>query len=174
MGGALLASVDELIWCLQATESKPTNEPTPPMSAAPSGQVPTSAASGKPTSPTRNLWQDAFDKLDQERQTTLRNMGFDKNKTPGPGEHITRDLVATVNERQEEWQKKRWYFKKDGKKIYPREYTTEIIGWLEAAGNIAIQFAPPQAGLPWDLVKSLMKVSYYMAWQTFDWNLTVH
>ncbi|KAL4957602.1 hypothetical protein BDW69DRAFT_155926 [Aspergillus filifer] len=35
-----------------------------------------------------------------------------------------------------------------GKDIVLRDYTTSIIGWLEKAGDIAIQFAPLRSACP--------------------------
>lgn len=69
------------------------------------------------------------------------------------------DLVSEVNKKQEECEKKFWHVNINAEKIVLREYTTQILGWLEKAGDIAVQFAPPQASLPWSVVKSMMKVS---------------
>jgi hypothetical protein len=69
------------------------------------------------------------------------------------------DVIGAVNQKQEECEDKFWKVEIGGKDIVLRDYTTSIVGWLEKAGDIAIQSAPPQASLPWDMVKSLMKVS---------------
>lgn len=70
------------------------------------------------------------------------------------------DLVGLVNKKQEECEKKFWRVSIGDNDIVLRNYTTKIVGWLEKAGDIAIQFAPPQASMPWSVVKSLMQVGF--------------
>ncbi|KAJ5090117.1 NACHT nucleoside triphosphatase [Penicillium argentinense] len=67
-------------------------------------------------------------------------------------------LASEAKKKQEECEEKFWHVNVGGEKIVLREYTTSIVGWLTKAGDIAVQFAPPQASLPWDLVKSLMQI----------------
>jgi hypothetical protein len=102
-------------------------------------------------------WQEAFERLSGDKQEILKGMGFDKPKSANVASTIT-DLIDAVNAKQEECENKFWRVTVGGKEIVFRDYTTSILGWLEKAGDIAIQFAPPQASLPWDLVKSLMQV----------------
>jgi hypothetical protein len=35
----------------------------------------------------------------------------------------------------------------------------QIVDWLGKAGDIAVQFAPPQAAIPWSVIKSVMQVT---------------
>lgn len=130
---------------------EPAKEPRKPEAEA-------EAAEAAPDAPVVDRWQDAFKGLSEDKQKTLTEMGFHKPKSANVKSTIT-DLVNSVNERQTECEKKFWHAKIAGKDIVFREYTTSILSWLEKAGDIAIQFAPPQASLPWDLVKSLMQVS---------------
>jgi hypothetical protein len=118
--------------------------------------LPDSEPEGKP--PIVDRWQQAFDSLPEDKQKLLRELGFDKPKSANVASSIT-ELIDAVNEKQEECERKFWKLNVGGKEIVFRDYTTSIVGWLEKAGDIAIQFAPPQASLPWDLIKSLMKVS---------------
>lgn len=74
-------------------------------------------------------------------------------------ESTIQDLVGVVNQRQEECEKKFWKVSVGGEDIVLRNYTTQIVGWLEKAGDIAVQFAPPQASVPWGILKSVMQVS---------------
>ncbi|GFF21989.1 isoform 2 of ankyrin repeat domain-containing protein 50 [Aspergillus udagawae] len=107
--------------------------------------------------PVKDRWRDAFSQLPPAKQAVLKEMGFGNPKS-GSMESSIKDLVGEVNRKQEECMKKFWHVNVGGKKIVLREYTTQIVGWLEKAGDIAVQFAPPQASLPWDLVKSMMKI----------------
>ena len=69
------------------------------------------------------------------------------------------DMMEIVKQKQEQVEKKFWRVSIGDKDIVLRNYTTKIVGWLEKAGDIAVQFAPPQASLPWSLLKSIMQVS---------------
>ncbi|KAL2848401.1 ankyrin repeat-containing domain protein [Aspergillus pseudoustus] len=107
--------------------------------------------------PLVDRWQQAFENLPEDKQKTLTEMGFDKPRSASVASNIT-ELIDAVNAKQEECEKKFWKITVGGKEIVFRDYTTSIVGWLEKAGDIAIQFAPPQASLPWDLIKSLMQI----------------
>lgn len=85
-------------------------------------------------------------------------MGFDKLNSGAMASNID-DLVDLVSKKQEECESKFWRVSIGGENVVLRDYTTSIIAWLEKAGDIAIQFAPPQASLPWSLIKSAMQVS---------------
>lgn len=108
--------------------------------------------------PLKDLWQDALQRLPQAKQDTLKKRGFDKLSSGSMASNV-KDLVGLVNKKQEECESKFWRVSVGGEDVVLRDYTTSIIGWLEKAGEIAIQFAPPQASLPWSLIKSVMQVS---------------
>lgn len=40
-----------------------------------------------------------------------------------------------------------------------RAYIADVVGFLTMAGDVAINFAPTQAGAPWAAVKAVLKVS---------------
>jgi hypothetical protein len=123
-----------------------------------SSDVPGEESSEKKQTPgPKDRWREAFNGLSEENQKALKKLGF-SDRDPGPTGSSIKDLIGTVREKQEACEDKFLKTTIGGKEIVFREYTTEIIGWLEKAGDIAIQFAPPQASLPWDLVKNLMKV----------------
>lgn len=124
----------------------------------------------KQTPAPKGRWRDAFEQLSEEKREILKEMGFKCDSM----ESSIKDLVDTVDEKQKGCQDKFWQVKCGDKEIIFREYTDQIIGWLEKAGDIAIQFAPPQAGLPWDLVKNLMKVgnSLISSPHALNWKLT--
>lgn len=138
-----------------------TVEKPSPQEPAGKPQRPDAEPDTAPDASVVDRWQDAFKGLSEDKQKTLAKMGFHKPKSANVKSTIT-ELVNNVNERQTECEKKFWHVKIGGKDIVLREYTTSIIGWLEKAGDIAVQFAPPQASLPWDVIKSLMQVSIDM------------
>ncbi|KAM0712300.1 hypothetical protein Q7P37_011395 [Cladosporium fusiforme] len=107
----------------------------------------------------KNLWQQAFDQLEPHIQVVLREHGFDGSGTPQGAKQSSDELIKKVNEKQEQVQEKQWGFPYKGKKVVFREYTTDIIGWLTKAGDIAVQFSPPQAAVPWGVLKGLMNIA---------------
>jgi hypothetical protein len=113
-------------------------------------------------------WQEAFTCLPDDTQKILKEMGFNEAKSANATSSID-DLITTVNQKQEECEGKFWKVRIGGKDIVFRDYTTNIVGWLEKAGDVAIQFAPPQASLPWDMIKSLMKVSGRCSSAAYEW-----
>ncbi|KAL2783157.1 ankyrin repeat-containing domain protein [Aspergillus keveii] len=153
-----------------AAHPKPNGVSQAPPAATPVAKVPSSVEKPSPQeqSPEKqpkaqqklaivDRWQEAFNSLPENKQKTLRDLGFDKPKSGNVASNIT-ELIDAVNEKQEECEKKFWKVNVGGKDIVFRDYTTSIVGWLEKAGDVAIQFAPPQASLPWDMIKSLMKI----------------
>jgi hypothetical protein len=137
---------------------KPSDDSNPPPSKKPetSEEGPGHESGEKQSLAPRDRWLDAFNQLPPAKQSTLKGMGFGASKSEN--QSSIKDLVKEVNEKQKECEKKFWHVNLFGEKIVLREYTTKIIGWLEKAGDVAVQFAPPQVSLPWDCVKSLMKV----------------
>ncbi|RDW79331.1 uncharacterized protein DSM5745_06183 [Aspergillus mulundensis] len=111
----------------------------------------------KSATPIVDRWREAFNILPADKQKILKDLGFDRPQSDSVASSIG-DLITAVNEKQEECERKFWKVRVGDEDIVLREYTTSIVGWLEKAGDIAIQFAPPQASLPWDMIKSLMKI----------------
>lgn len=88
-------------------------------------------------------------------------MGFNKETAQSASvESSIDDLVRVVNKRQDECEKKFWKVKVGDEEIVLRNYTNKIVDWLEKAGDIAVQFAPPQAAIPWAVIKSAMQASF--------------
>ncbi|KAJ5105004.1 hypothetical protein NUU61_002351 [Penicillium alfredii] len=146
-------------------DNKPNDQSTVHSGQAASGQLDGGAPSKEPEKESpkeekkdekKNRWLQAFEQLSESKQEALKKMGFGN-----PNSDIESSLAEVTNsveEKQKECEGKFWKAKIGGKEIVFREYTEQIVGWVEKAGDIAINFAPPQAGLPWDLVKSLMKI----------------
>ena len=107
----------------------------------------------------KDLWVEALNSLPESKQEMLKKMGFNQSsaQSESVGSSIE-DLVVVVNQRQEECEKKFWKVKVGGEEIVLRSYTNNIVDWLGKAGDIAVQFAPPQAALPWSVIKSVMQV----------------
>jgi hypothetical protein len=72
-------------------------------------------------------------------------------------EHID-ELLELTKKRQDECEKKFWKFQVGDHEIVLRDYAVRIVSCLKTVGDIAIQFAPPQAGVAWSAVKVVMQV----------------
>ncbi|CAI7595617.1 unnamed protein product [Penicillium glandicola] len=154
------------------TKPDPQNGPKVPYTDIPSGQLGSAAPSKEPLTkpevtskqpstqedpPKRDLWRNAFNQLPEAKQEVLKGMGFGNSRSGSEGSPV-KDLVDDVKRKEKECEAKFWYVNVGGEQKRVRDYTTPIVDWLEKAGDIAVQFAPPQASLPWDLIKSLMKI----------------
>lgn len=139
----------------RAPEPEPTKEPAP--ESKPEPELEPESEPAKNETPLVDRWQEAFTSLPDDTQKILKEMGFNEAKSANATSSIS-DLITAVNQKQEECEGKFWKVKIGGKDIVFRDYTTNIVGWLEKAGDVAIHFAPPQASLPWDMIKSLMKI----------------
>jgi ankyrin repeat domain-containing protein 50 len=109
----------------------------------------------------RDLWREALEKLPESTQEKLKPNNDQKSQQ----EHI-QDLLKITKERQKECESKFLKFSVGKHEIIVRDYSVKIVGWLQKAGDIAIQFAPPQASMPWSIVKQVMQVRTK---PTFSW-----
>lgn len=125
--------------------------------AAGSGLVSLRDTSANRSSPEVNLWKQAFSSLEPDKKDILHALGFDKNSGT-PVSDIS-DLVQAVNDKQKQVEEKQWGLTVKGERVVFRRYTQQIVGWLTKAGDIAVQFAPPQANVPWAVLKGLMKLT---------------
>ncbi|KAJ5842111.1 hypothetical protein N7534_011941 [Penicillium rubens] len=148
----------------QGNVAKPQPVPVP---AAPAAKLPPVESTElpaeekpaeKPDAP-KDLWVEALNSLPESKQEALKKMGFNQsNAQSGSVESSIEDLVGVVSQRQEECENKFWKVKFNGEEIVLRNYTNNIVDWLGKAGDIAVQFAPPQAAIPWSVIKSVMQI----------------
>lgn len=75
----------------------------------------------------------ALKQLPPAKQEKLKSLGLDKLNS-GSVETEIDELVAVVNKKQEEVEKKFWRVSVGDNDIVLRNYTTKIVGWLEKAG----------------------------------------
>jgi len=113
-----------------------------------------------PLPPPRDLWRDAFDKLPKGTQQEIGTRYFDQKSQR---EHI-HELLEVTKARQEECENKFWKFRVGGHEIVIRDYAVRIVDCLQKIGDIAIQFAPPQASVPWSIVKIVLQVCHLLCW----------
>jgi hypothetical protein len=84
-------------------------------------------------------------------------IGFDSSIKP-------QDLLNAVQEKQNEFAGKQWGFRRDSNNtIKVPDILAKITKWIErfiAVGDVAIQYDPGHAALPWAAVRFILKVSY--------------
>lgn len=102
----------------------------------------------------RDLWREALKKLPKQTQQKL-NMGEAEQK---PYSQQIDELLKVAKTRQEECEKNYWKFPVGNREIVLRDYAVKIISSLQQVGDIAIQFAPPQASIAWSTVKIVLQV----------------
>lgn len=100
------------------------------------------------------LWLKAFKKSPDDIQAKLKIMDADQKS---PREQID-DITKATKTKQEECEAKFWKFNVGKHEIVLRDYAIRIVGSLATIGDVAIQFAPPQASIAWSAVKAVMQV----------------
>ncbi|AEO64672.1 uncharacterized protein THITE_74764 [Thermothielavioides terrestris NRRL 8126] len=103
----------------------------------------------------RDLWLEAFEKLPKDTQRQLQR----DNATQGPHNQQIQELLNLVKKKQEECERKFWRLRVGDHEIVLRDYAATIVGCWQKIGDIAIQFAPPQASIPWSAVKALLQIT---------------
>lgn len=109
--------------------------------------------------PPESLWSKAFERSSKETKKWIREHSLDLSEQAKPEDHI-RDITRLIESNT-------LCTDKDGnskidinyQKIVFREYIADVAAFLTMAGDIAINFAPPQASAPWAIAKAMLKVS---------------
>ncbi|KAL6822770.1 hypothetical protein J3E69DRAFT_367448 [Trichoderma sp. SZMC 28015] len=100
-----------------------------------------------------SLWKEAFLQANDETQRWIRNNGLDLLE-----QAKSEDLINLMNELLLEEKSSPSKIEIGNQRIVPREYISDIIRFLTMAGDVAINFAPPQASAPWAVAKALLKI----------------
>lgn len=101
-----------------------------------------------------DLWQKAFEALDDELRGTL-----DFNTSSKI--NIVAETLVTAQEKRRLCQRKHWKVTINGKTIVLRDVVEKIIEWLDhfkAIGDVGSQYDPTHAALPWAGVRFVLKV----------------
>jgi ankyrin repeat domain-containing protein 50 len=102
----------------------------------------------------RDLWADALQKLSDEDKTVLQSSSA--SKLDG-----LEDLCAAAKRKRDECDNRRWKFELNGRQIILRDVAEKIIIWInkfQEIGDIAVNFDPVHAALPWAGVRFLLQV----------------
>ena len=103
-----------------------------------------------------NLWQKALGRLDDELKAKL-DFGNSKHD-------ILKKVLRIAEQKKQLCLSKRWKFERNGEDIVLRDVVEKIIKWLHrfgTVGDIAMQFDPAHASLPWAGVRFLLQVGHF-------------
>ena len=103
----------------------------------------------------RNLWEDAALCLRPKDKTSLAI------SSPFPG---LDDLLSTIDDTKQDFQRKQWRVHVGAKKeaIILRDVFSKIAAWVQKfvdVGDVATQYDPGHAALPWACIRFLLKAS---------------
>ncbi|KAE8397340.1 hypothetical protein BDV37DRAFT_265855 [Aspergillus pseudonomiae] len=103
-----------------------------------------------------DLWQKALDAVDTETKTSLAGIISDYK-----GNIIT-EILEEAEQKKKLCLKKRWKVEFPGKTIILRDLLDKIIAWARqftAIVDVAIQYDPTSASLPWADIRFLLHVA---------------
>lgn len=109
--------------------------------------------------PPVSLWNSVFERSSKETKNWIRGHGLDLSEQAKPEDHI-REITRLI-ESNTLCTDKNGDSKIDinYQKIVFREYIADVAAFLTMAGDIAVNFAPPQASAPWAVAKAMLRVS---------------
>lgn len=159
-----LSSSQFLVPALASPPSLSSASPQLPASTSSSVfEVPLLPLSGQDSTASLNLWGQVFCKVNKVTQEWIQKNGLDPlvSAVAEPEEQM-KELTDLIREKEKLFEEKSspMKIKIGNQEIIFREYIADIIGFLTMAGNVAINFAPPQASVPWAAVKAVLKVSH--------------
>lgn len=105
--------------------------------------------------PDRDLWDLALEQLSVENKEAVSQIVSDSKLD------LLRHLHTAALKKQTECDDKRWRFEINGRQIILRDIAQKIIAWIDKfkqIGDIAVNFDPVHASLPWAGIRFLLEV----------------
>lgn len=105
--------------------------------------------------PVRDLWGLALEKLSSEDKEAISHIISDSKLD------ILRHLRAAAVKKRTECEDKRWKFELNGRQIILRDIAEKIVVGIDRfkqIGDIAVNFDPVHASLPWAGIRFLLEV----------------
>ena len=103
----------------------------------------------------KDLWFNALQRLsNEEKAIILQSRSVSKL-------NVLQDICAAVERKRNDCENRRWKFELNGRQIILRDLTEKIIVWIDKfkeIGDIAVNFDPVHAALPWAGVRFLLQV----------------
>lgn len=153
-------------WLSPAMVTPPSLGSDSPQLPAPASprilEVPTLPFSSQHSTTPLNLWKEVFCKVNKATEEWIQKQKLNSlaSTVENPEDQI-KQLADLIKKKETTFEEKESPMKiKIGKQeIIFRAYIADVIGFLTMAGDIAINFAPPQASAPWAAAKAVLKVS---------------
>lgn len=105
---------------------------------------------------TEKLWDEAFGNLSKEDKATIDPQHTDKRD-------ILEDVLKAVEKKKLLCLRKRWKYRKaSGEVIILRDLLEKVVVWVnkfKEVIDVAVQYDPLHAALPWAAVRSLLQVN---------------
>ncbi|KAK3357803.1 ankyrin repeat and SOCS box protein 7 [Lasiosphaeria hispida] len=104
-----------------------------------------------------SLWEAAFDALSAEDKKDLEFARADVRLQPS-------EIMQVVEQKKQDCVDKQWvlYTNKAGEKVPVRDVLAKVIDWIDKfkeVGDMAVQFDPGHATIPWAVVKMLLQAA---------------
>ncbi|KAF4974626.1 hypothetical protein FZEAL_8485 [Fusarium zealandicum] len=104
------------------------------------------------------LWAQAFEKVPEQTRNTLL---YTTNTTQPPQspEQLRQHIERLALEKQQTAEARAWKFDFNGRQVILRDVAGKIITWLDrmkAVGDVAVNFDPVHAALPWAAVRFVL------------------
>lgn len=125
--------------------------PTPTVGAPPPTDHPST------TTGDRNLWLEAFQKLQQKSQLELERRGM---KSSDPLTDQIESFQKEAERLRDQSLAKDWKIQIGEHEFPIRQTAIGIVRWATKMGDVAIQFSPSPGAGAWAVVKSVLQVGY--------------
>lgn len=103
------------------------------------------------------LWDQAVQTLSDEDRSIIHSHAADKKLA------ILGDVLAAVEKKRLVCMEKRWKYKKsNGEVLILRDLLDKVVAWVnnfKSVGDVAVQYDPGHAALPWAAIRFLLQVS---------------
>jgi hypothetical protein len=145
-------------------ESQPLNTPSSITAASSSVACqPASAASPQSIASTysSDLWLKALEKLSQQDKDSIRDLVPQSTGGVKSGATVLDELCMLALKQREKCEEKRWKFSFNGQQVILRDVAQKLFYWLQKfkeAGDVAVNFDPVHAALPWAAFRFLLQV----------------
>lgn len=147
----------------QETHASQASSSIPNLSPANAAQTPSthltipgSAPESLRISPAKDLWAEALGGLSKEHRLIISRAGSDTKLDS------LESLVEAAEQKKKECDKRRWVVRLNGNSIVLRDLASKIVIWVNKfreVGDVAVNFDPVHAALPWAGVRFLLQVS---------------
>lgn len=107
--------------------------------------------------PVKNLWSVALDRLSMEDRAAISGIGSDLKLD------ILQHLYKAAEKKRNDCEARGWKIEFNGQQIILREVAAKIIFWIDKfkqIGDMAVNFDPVHASLPWAGIRFFLEVRY--------------